>query len=223
MAWSLLVVAITMAMLTPCSAQAVEYVKVCSLYGAGFNYIPGTDTCYNPATNDARTQTEGGTWRFRVPDNPGRWVPIPQLACLDGRLVKFGDFTGANLTLNAHSRYETAPTALKLRPGQYISKVMYKGGFTNIASNALGAGSFCMFYKWQDPTLTDPSYSALGCSDTSKQATVPATLAFSPDHPTPPATTAPMSLVGAQGFPGAPPIAADIQGELSIWMCVAQH
>src|SRR6516165_6234108 len=27
-------------------AQAgVEYVKVCSLYGAGFYYIPGTDTC----------------------------------------------------------------------------------------------------------------------------------------------------------------------------------
>ena len=24
---------------------AVEYVKVCSLYGAGFYYIPGTDTC----------------------------------------------------------------------------------------------------------------------------------------------------------------------------------
>ncbi|MBI5321782.1 MAG: porin [Bradyrhizobium sp.] len=26
---------------------AVEYVKVCSLYGAGFFYIPGTDTCMN--------------------------------------------------------------------------------------------------------------------------------------------------------------------------------
>jgi hypothetical protein len=26
-------------------AKAVEYVKVCSIYGAGFYYIPGTDTC----------------------------------------------------------------------------------------------------------------------------------------------------------------------------------
>jgi hypothetical protein len=26
-------------------AKAVEYVKICSLYGAGFFYIPGTDTC----------------------------------------------------------------------------------------------------------------------------------------------------------------------------------
>src|SRR5258706_5912975 len=26
-------------------AKPVEYVKVCSLYGAGFWYVPGTDTC----------------------------------------------------------------------------------------------------------------------------------------------------------------------------------
>ncbi|MBB4428316.1 hypothetical protein GGD66_006903 [Bradyrhizobium sp. CIR48] len=29
----------------PVKAKAVEYVKVCALYGAGFYYIPGTDTC----------------------------------------------------------------------------------------------------------------------------------------------------------------------------------
>jgi hypothetical protein len=29
----------------PIKAKPVEYVKVCSLYGAGFFYIPGTDTC----------------------------------------------------------------------------------------------------------------------------------------------------------------------------------
>ena len=29
------------------SHAAVEYEKVCSLYGAGFFYIPGTDTCVN--------------------------------------------------------------------------------------------------------------------------------------------------------------------------------
>lgn len=27
------------------AAKPVEYVKICSLYGAGFYYIPGTDTC----------------------------------------------------------------------------------------------------------------------------------------------------------------------------------
>src|SRR3954462_445390 len=29
----------------PVKAQAVEYVRICSLYGAGFFYIPSTDTC----------------------------------------------------------------------------------------------------------------------------------------------------------------------------------
>jgi hypothetical protein len=29
----------------PLKAKAVEYVRICSLYGAGFFYMPGTDTC----------------------------------------------------------------------------------------------------------------------------------------------------------------------------------
>ena len=29
----------------PVKAKPVEYVKICSLYGAGFYYIPGSDTC----------------------------------------------------------------------------------------------------------------------------------------------------------------------------------
>ena len=29
----------------PVKATPVQYVKICSLYGDGFYYIPGTDTC----------------------------------------------------------------------------------------------------------------------------------------------------------------------------------
>src|SRR5262244_309721 len=29
----------------PANADSVEYVKICSLYGAGFYYVPGTDIC----------------------------------------------------------------------------------------------------------------------------------------------------------------------------------
>jgi hypothetical protein len=29
----------------PVKAKAVEYVRICSLYGTGFWYVPGTDTC----------------------------------------------------------------------------------------------------------------------------------------------------------------------------------
>lgn len=40
---------------------AVEYVKVCSLYGAGWYYIPGTDKCVNPDTGVVKYQTANGT------------------------------------------------------------------------------------------------------------------------------------------------------------------
>ena len=29
----------------PVKAKPVEYVKICTLYGVGYYYIPGTDTC----------------------------------------------------------------------------------------------------------------------------------------------------------------------------------
>ena len=29
----------------PVKAKPVQYVKICSLYGVGFYYIPGTDVC----------------------------------------------------------------------------------------------------------------------------------------------------------------------------------
>ena len=45
------------------NAKPVEYVRVCSLYGAGFFYIPGTDTCLNPYNGEVRTQTAYGTLR----------------------------------------------------------------------------------------------------------------------------------------------------------------
>src|SRR5262245_50373574 len=41
----LLTVASAQAADLPIKAKPVEYVRVCSLYGAGFWYIPGTDTC----------------------------------------------------------------------------------------------------------------------------------------------------------------------------------
>jgi hypothetical protein len=34
----------------PVKAKPIEYVKVCSLYGAGFWYVPGTDTCIKLGT-----------------------------------------------------------------------------------------------------------------------------------------------------------------------------
>ncbi len=42
---SLLMIGAAQAADLPVKAKAVEYVKICSAYGAGFWYIPGTDTC----------------------------------------------------------------------------------------------------------------------------------------------------------------------------------
>ncbi|MBR1223123.1 porin [Bradyrhizobium sp. U87765 SZCCT0131] len=53
----------------PVKAKAVEYVKICSLYGAGFYYIPGTDTCIRI----------GGALRVGTSFNGGVWgVPFYQ-------------------------------------------------------------------------------------------------------------------------------------------------
>ncbi len=42
---SLLAIGGALAADLPAKAKAVEYVRICSLYGTGFFYIPGTDTC----------------------------------------------------------------------------------------------------------------------------------------------------------------------------------
>ena len=66
---SVITIAIVAAIL-PSRALPVEYVKICSLYGTGYYYEPGTDVCVNPQINDAREPTAGGTWEWRTPNNP---------------------------------------------------------------------------------------------------------------------------------------------------------
>jgi hypothetical protein len=44
----------------PALAAPVEYVKVCTLYGAQYYYSPGTDTCINANTGETRRVTENG-------------------------------------------------------------------------------------------------------------------------------------------------------------------
>lgn len=217
--WSLTVmVAITIAAtvpLRPSAAAAVEYVRICTIFGSGLYYIPGTDTCVNPATNDAREVTSGGVWRWRVPNNPLTWISTSNGACQGGNLVKFGDVTNADLTLNTYSRYETnTHYQLKLKPGQYIGSVLYTGGFTGVEP-----GNFCMYYYYVDPIL-GPVYTPFGCIDTSAQANVPATLMFSPDSPIPPAAGNPTYVLGANGDPWNVSSASDIHGTLSISLCL---
>ncbi len=66
---------------TPSHAQAVEYVRICSIYGAGFFYIPGTDTCLQAnqvAENQfaiARLNTRAATGTAMAASLVAPWLP----------------------------------------------------------------------------------------------------------------------------------------------------
>jgi hypothetical protein len=62
-------------------SRAVEYVKICSLYGAGFFYIPGTDTCTSAqqiVANQfgiARANTQAATGTAMAASLVAPWLP----------------------------------------------------------------------------------------------------------------------------------------------------
>jgi hypothetical protein len=61
----------------PVKAQPVEYVKICSLYGAGFFYIPGTDTCIKIG-GAVRVQAEYNTGAGGIPVGLGNATEAEQ-------------------------------------------------------------------------------------------------------------------------------------------------
>ena len=66
---------------TPSQAAPVEYVRICSLYGAGFFYIPGTDTCVSAnqiLQNEydiARARTRSSTGTAMSASLVAPWLP----------------------------------------------------------------------------------------------------------------------------------------------------
>ena len=67
----------------PTKAQPVEYVRACSLYGAGFWYVPGTDTCIKIGAF-ARIQVDYGA------SGGGQTIGVNNTA------IASGDWGGAN-------------------------------------------------------------------------------------------------------------------------------
>jgi Porin subfamily len=70
----------------PLKAKAVEYVKICSLYGAGFYYIPGTDTCIRI----------GGAIRLDVAFNAGTYDSAYWLGSTGGTSASGAQAFGRN-------------------------------------------------------------------------------------------------------------------------------
>jgi len=166
---------------------AVEYVKVCSLYGAGYFYIPGTDICYNVRTGETQRATEGGQFSALVTKTPGYWVKAANRAC-SGRVRTIGTYVPGNLTLDqSHGVYETTPSPFTLGKREYIAGIFMKGGF---GDPAIG---FCVSIRDSQGTSA-----VLGCQEQSVMRETPATWKMIPYRSAPAA-----AMVGPFYFVGS--------------------
>jgi hypothetical protein len=90
----------------PVKAKPVEYVKVCSLYGAGFYYIPGTDICMKI----------GGYVRYQVNVNAGSsnsFGPFSGIGGYNNRVTNGDVAQRARAVLTWDTRQQTAYGTLR--------------------------------------------------------------------------------------------------------------
>jgi hypothetical protein len=111
----------------PVKAKAVEYVRICSLYGAGFFYIPGTDTCIKL----------GGYLRVDTTFNGANVQNGPAWNGDPGQGNRYRDYytTRSRLALTVDTRTAT----------EYgVVRTFGQGDFTfdTIGSNAAGGSTF---------------------------------------------------------------------------------
>jgi len=90
--------------------KAVEYVRICSLYGAGFFYIPGTDTCIKL----------GGYLRVDTTFNGSIYDQPAGGRAISARANRYRDYFAARSRLaltidNPHPRRNTALSAPSVR------------------------------------------------------------------------------------------------------------
>src|ERR1700741_4757245 len=132
----------------PVKAKPVEYVKICSAYGAGFFYVPGTDTCikiggwvraeytFQTGTRDQPFQTAAPGRNNRIDSNEymmrARWI-----TSIDVRTqTEYG-------TLRAYSR-----AGFQTTPGESAQGRIYtERGFIQFAGFTFGKSqSYFDFY-----------------------------------------------------------------------------
>jgi len=108
----------------PVKARAIDYVKICSLYGEGFFYIPGTDTCLKV----------GGWVRFDAQfNNPGNNNPLGNSLNTRSQSPDFATQTRTVLSVDTRSQTEYGTL-----------RAYYRGGFelTTGGAGAYGNGSY---------------------------------------------------------------------------------
>ena len=91
----------------PVKAKAVEYVKICSLYGAGFYYIPGTDTCIKLGGYLRADMVLGGAGDYGFNQSQGAVAPATAgNAGSNNRLTNYF-YSRARLDFNIDTRTAT--------------------------------------------------------------------------------------------------------------------
>ncbi len=118
----------------PVKAKPVEYVRVCSLYGAGFWYVPGTDTCLKI----------GSYVREQVEYNAGNGgVPI-------------GMGAGGDVGAGRFDRTDTSQLSMRTRVGLSVDlrtqteygtlRSYFEGGFQTSANNGSAPGNDVVYF-----------------------------------------------------------------------------
>src|SRR4030081_844630 len=90
----------------PVKAKPVEYVKVCSLYGAGFWYVPGTDTCLKIGSF-VRVQTAFNTSGSDIPIGAGNSDIMGRQTRTDTANFGFRVRSGVSVDLRTQTEYGT--------------------------------------------------------------------------------------------------------------------
>jgi hypothetical protein len=114
----------------PVKAKPVEYVRVCSLYGAGFWYVPGTDTCLKIGSY----VREDVTW-----DGSGGISPI-------GISTGGGQFTRTDTSeLNARTR-SVLTVDLRTQTEYGVLRSYLEGGFEMSSATSGAPGNDVVFF-----------------------------------------------------------------------------
>src|SRR6201984_2491513 len=100
----------------PVKARPVEYVKVCSIYGAGFWYVPGTDTCIKLGTyaridfayGNSGAGTAIGTPNGITTSDGANFFTIQTVAGRNDRSEtnQFGEHAAAGFSVDARTQTE---------------------------------------------------------------------------------------------------------------------
>src|SRR5689334_8850263 len=97
----------------PVKAKPVEYVRVCSLYGAGFWYVPGTDTCLKIGSF-VRVQTSWNNSTSDIPQGAGNNDAAGRQTRTDTSNFGFRVRSGVSVDLRTQTEYGTLRSYMDL-------------------------------------------------------------------------------------------------------------